>query len=219
MKSLADLQADLVQKLSVYSDEHPAIKDLNRKIAALKRAIAEAPQISTTNDKSDKPDIATQALEQQEKDIEKNFDATNEKLTAARLGEAMERNQQAGHLRLIAYPEMPAKPIRPNKLKLFAIVIGLAGALAAASVAAAEMLDGSIRRTSDLARLVDRRLISVIPYMSTPDEDRRKRWKIIMLCTGLVAALIAATIVTVVTKLPVGAVNLQSSMGSPVRPN
>ena len=38
-KALADLQADLIQKSSVYSEEHPTIKDLKRKIAALKRTV------------------------------------------------------------------------------------------------------------------------------------------------------------------------------------
>ena len=56
MKNLADAQAQLLQASSVYSDEHPIVKNLKKKIAALKRAISAAPQSGTTPDAS-KPDF------------------------------------------------------------------------------------------------------------------------------------------------------------------
>ena len=49
-KALADLQADLIQKSSVYSEEHPVIKGLKKKIAALKRTVELAPQAVVTSD-------------------------------------------------------------------------------------------------------------------------------------------------------------------------
>ena len=70
MKVLAELQAELVQKSMVYSDEYPAIKDLKRKIAALKRAIASAPQVQSATGPSDKPDVTAQLLEQRELNLQ-----------------------------------------------------------------------------------------------------------------------------------------------------
>ena len=56
------------------------------------------------------------------------------------------------------------------------------------------MLDGSIHVPNELAGIIDRRLIVTIPYLSTPDEHRRKRRNFILLCTGMVAALAAAAV-------------------------
>jgi capsular polysaccharide biosynthesis protein len=194
MKALAALQADLVQRSSVYSDEHPAVKDLKRKIAALKHTIAAGPAPGAGDSQSDKADVTTQALLEQEKDLEKNLEDANQKLTVARLGESLERNQQAGHLRVIAYPDLPDKPIRPNKLKLLVLAIAAAGAVGAGCVFAAETLDGSIRRSSDLAKVVDKNLIVTIPYLSTVADDRRGRRNFTLLCIVLLAATAAAIV-------------------------
>jgi len=191
MKSLAALQADLVEKSSVYSDEHPAVKDLKRKITALKRTIAAAPVSMAGDTQPDKPDVAALALLEQEKDLEKNLEDANQKLTIARLGESMERNQQAGHLRVIASPDLPHKPIRPNKLKLLVLVIAAAGAVGAGSVFAAEMVDGTIRQSSDLAKVMDKHLIVTIPYLSTTADEWRRRLSFIILCIVLLAATAA----------------------------
>lgn len=192
MKALAALEAELVEKSSVYSDEYPVVKDLKRKIAALKRTIASAPAAAVTDDPANKPDVATEVLLQQERDLEKNLEDANQKLTIARLGESLERNQQAEHLQVIAYPDLPDKPIRPNKLKLFALVIAAAGAIGAGVAFATEMLDGTIRRPRDLAKVFDRHAIVAIPYLSTVADNRRKRGKLIVLIMVLLIATVAA---------------------------
>jgi uncharacterized protein involved in exopolysaccharide biosynthesis len=195
-KSLADLETELVQKSSIYSDEHPAMKALKKKIAALKRIIAAGPGLTPVAE-GDKSVVGMQVLEQQALDLGKNLEDANRKLAAARLGESMERNKQAEHLQLIETPELPYKPVRPKKLKLFAIALAVAGLFGAGSVFAAEMLDRSVRRSSDLAAIVDKHLIVSIPYLSTPGEERQKRRNIILLCTALVAILAGAIAVPV----------------------
>src|SRR6185437_1352209 len=176
MKVLAELQAELVQKSMVYSDEYPVIKDLKRKIAALKRAIASAPQVQPSTGSSDKPNVTTRLLEQRELNVQKNLDEANQKLTAARMGETMERNQQAQHLQLIESPELPHQPVSPKKMKLFGIVVAAAGLLGGGLAFAAEFLDGSIHGSRDLSHMVDPALIVTIPYLSIAGETyRRKR--------------------------------------------
>ena len=204
IKALADLQADLVQKSSVYSEEHPAIKDLKRKIAALKRAVETASQpVAPTSDQFQ--DVATQVLTRQETELEKRLQEAENKLAVARLGETIERNQQADHLRIISYPELPEKPIKPNKLKLFAIILGAAGAIGAGCVFAAEMLNSSIRRSHDLERVIDKHLIVNIPYISAPGEASRTRRNFILLFTISVVPLVAAVAGIMLIHLPVDA--------------
>lgn len=189
MKALAALEEELVQKSAIYSDEYPAIKELRRKIAVLKQTLATEPQAVAVAADPDRPDVGTQVLEQQEANLEKSLNDADEKLSAALLGETMERNQQAEHLQLIASPDFPYDPVRPKKLKMFMVALALAGMIGAGSLFAAEMLDGSIHRTSDLAAIIDPRLIVTLPYISTPGEEYRRRRNFVVICGLLVAVL------------------------------
>jgi hypothetical protein len=190
VKALAVLQQELVEKSMVYSDEYPVIKELKKKIAALKQAIASEPQAAVIAvDDPRRPDIGTQVLEQQELNLEKNLNDANQKLAAALLGESMEKNQQAEHLQLIASPDLAHDPVRPKKLKLLAVALALAGMIGAASLFAAEMLDRSIHRTRELAAIVDPHLIVTLPYISTPGEDRQRRRNFVLICLVLVTGL------------------------------
>lgn len=189
LKVLADLEAELVQKSAIYSDEYPIIKELKRKIAALKRKIATEPQAVAIADQTDKPNVTMQVLQQQEINLQKNLDEANQKLAAARLGETMEKNSEAEHLQLIASPDLPHDPVAPKKLKWFAVALVLAGMVGAGTVFAGEMLDGSIHRKSELAGIVDPRLIVTLPYLLSPGEQYRKRRNFVLLCVLLVAVL------------------------------
>ena len=61
-KTLAELEATLVQKSSVYSDEYPEVKSLKKKVAALKRAIAEVPVKTRVANASTSDDAVSAAL-------------------------------------------------------------------------------------------------------------------------------------------------------------
>lgn len=198
IKDLADAEASLAQESSIYSEEYPAIKNLKKKIAALKHAIATTPQTASATDGAASADTNLLVLTRQEIDLSHSLEEANGKLTTARLGESMERGQQGERLQVIEQPSVPQKPVRPKKLKWFAAAFALAGMVGAAFVYGAEVLDGSIRSSRDLTRLVDRHLIVTIPYLSTPGEQRRKRRNIILLCTALVTVLGAAIAVAVI---------------------
>jgi capsular polysaccharide biosynthesis protein len=197
IKDLADAEANLAQLSSIYSDEYPGIKNLKKKVAALKRAIATTPPPATGSNTASS-DTNILVLTRQEIDLSHSLEEANAKLTTARLGESMERGQQGERLQVIEQPSAPQKPVRPKKLKWFAAAFALAGMVGAACVYGVEALDGTIRGSRDLARLVDRHLIVTIPYLATPGEERRRRRNIILLCTALVAILGTAIIVAVI---------------------
>ena len=72
--------------------------------------------------------------------------------------------------------------------------------IGAASVVAAEMLDRSIRSRKELARIIDPHLIVTIPYLAKPGEMRRRRVRLMVLCSALVAVTGATTIGIIVMK-------------------
>ena len=196
---LTAAQTALVQASAVYSDEHPIVKNLRKKIAALKHAIAAG---------SEKPpatpsDVNLIVLERQEAELGKALDDANRKLSTARLGESMERAQQGERLQVIEQPSLPQKPVRPQRMKWYAAAFALAGMIGAGFVFTAESLDKSIRRSRDLSRIIDRHLIVTIPYLSTPGEQFRKRRNVVLMSGAIVAILGTAIAVAVVNGVSV----------------
>ena len=184
-QELASMKADLLQKSSVYSDEFPAIKALRKRIAALQQQIAQTAKQQTST-----PGVDIDALQQEQDSTQKDLDEESKKLTAARLGEAMERNQQSEHLQVIEQPIIPQKPIKPNRPKLFVLSSALATVAGFGVVLLAELLDRSIRGTRDLIGVVDSRLLVAIPFIPTAGELARRKRKIIYLSIFLATFLL-----------------------------
>lgn len=210
LKSLTDLQAEFVQKSSIYSDEHPAVKKLKRDIAALKQLIATTPQKAPADNNAGDKNV-TVVLQQQEALLGKSLEDARNKLAMARLGENLEKNQQADHMQVIQYPELPGKPVRPKKLQWFAIALALAAGIGGATAFLAEMLDRTIRGKKDLTRFVEPHLIVTIPYVSKSGEQLRRRLKIVVLFLVLVSAMGAATAAIVTRQSPVDFATLSSA--------
>ena len=125
------------------------------------------------------------ALVQQQKATEQDLDTASKKLTAARLGESLERNQQSEHLQVLEQPIVPQRPVKPNRPKLFALSFAVAAAAGLGTVILAEMLDKTIRGSRELAGVFDSRLLVSIPYILTAGETAQRRRKIIFLWVAL----------------------------------
>jgi uncharacterized protein involved in exopolysaccharide biosynthesis len=88
---------------------------------------------------------ALDVLQRQQTSIQKNLDDVGEKLTIARRGETLERNQQAERLEVIEQPIMPTTPVKGNRLKLLVAVLFVALAAGAGAVFVAEIFDRTVR--------------------------------------------------------------------------
>lgn len=203
---LESLRSELAQKSSTYSDAHPDVKSLRQRIAAIERTIAPA----KTND----ADPGIDALERQQKSLQKILESANQKLTDARLGESMERSQRSERLEIVEQPSMPTTPVRPNRPRLFAILLGLAIAAGCGLVFLLELRDDTIRRASDIARDVVPSLVA-IPFIETKAGARRRRRKRILATAALLLSITTATTVAVLL-LPLP--KLLMKMLAPIRP-
>jgi uncharacterized protein involved in exopolysaccharide biosynthesis len=188
MVTLNLMKTDLLQRASVYSEAHPAVKSLRRRIAALEKEIAGMTKANSASGQKSPAEIAEQLTDRQTY-LQNALDDASKKLSAARLGESMERDQQAEHLQVIEQPTLPQKPIKPKRIKLLAMSFALAGLLGAGSVFAAETLDKSIRGVRDLAGVVDSHLLVAIPYITTAGETARRKRRIIQLWASLAIIL------------------------------
>ena len=160
----------------------------------MEKAAAAKPTEGTPagSDPQEGPDV----LEAKQITVQKNLEAASAKLSAARLGETLERDQQSEKLEVIDQPTLNREPISPNRPKIAGIVAVLALMAGAGIAGIAELLDSAIRRGSDLFSVVDSQLVVSIPYISTLSELRRRKIRIwsavIILLLILVAAVVAA---------------------------
>lgn len=206
--ALTKMKTDLISTSSVYSEAHPRVVALKKRIAALEKQIAATPVApsSSATETPKTPDaggladagkpssVDLDALVEQRKAIENRLEDATKKLQAARLGESMERDQQAERLQVIEQPALPQTPIKPNRPKLLAMVAALAMMVGAGTLGLAEILDKSIRGSRDLAGVVDSNLLVVIPYISTAGEIARRKRKIVTIWAGLAAVLVVGLI-------------------------
>jgi uncharacterized protein involved in exopolysaccharide biosynthesis len=179
---LATLRSDLQQKMAIYSPSHPSLKPLQQQIEALEKMTASSAEVASNFD----------GLQRHRAALEKNLEDISQKLTVARRGETLERDQQAERLEVLEHAIMPTNPVKGNRLKLLVMVFGMAFAGGVGSVFGVEMLDRTVRGTSDLESLIDTRLIVGIPYISTRAELARNRRRIILGAQAAVVIIVAA---------------------------
>jgi uncharacterized protein involved in exopolysaccharide biosynthesis len=181
---LAQLKAEYIQKGAVYSNNHPLMKALKRQIdAAEKVTVPAAPN-----------QVGLEALQSQQESIQKNLEAASAKLSAARLGEALEKNQQSEKLEILEQPTVPQEPVKPNRHKILALSLLLAFAAGGGLTFVLEMLDTTIRRSADIFSVVDSQLVVAVPYIVTKREqlENKRRMRLV-----IVAALLLLTSVMV----------------------
>jgi uncharacterized protein involved in exopolysaccharide biosynthesis len=130
------------------------------------------------------------ALERQQATIQRNLEEASRKLSAARLGESLERDQQSERFEVIENPSMPQSSKKPNRLILLALAFGMAMMAGVGGVFAAEMVDKSIRGRRDLYGIVDSDLLVAIPYVSTRREEAHRKSRITLVVGSSITILV-----------------------------
>jgi hypothetical protein len=171
----------LLQKSASYSESHPDMKAIKQKLAALEKLVAPVAENG----------IGLEALQRTQEAIQKELQSNSQKLSAARLGESLERGQQSEKLEVIEQPGLPQKPIRPKREKLLAMVLAFAAAAGGGLVFLLEAMDTTLRRAVDIHRVVDANLVVALPYILTKAEMAAGKRRV----RGLAALLLFVLVV------------------------
>lgn len=139
-------------------------------IAALNKVLSQAPEVQ----------INLALIERQREVLQKSLEEISNKLAEARLGEQLEKDQQAERFQVIEQPITPQDPVRPNRMKIMTFGFFLAGLAGMGSVVGLEMLNQSIRTSSDISKALNRYPLVVIPYITTQQEGRRKVGRLVL---------------------------------------
>jgi polysaccharide biosynthesis transport protein len=183
--------APLLQLESQLQSDQLEIADREQAITSLKSRI---------NDSQARLN-AEPAVAQQLADLTRGYDQSQanyndllKKESDSRMATSMEQMQAGERFTMIDPPSLPLKPDFPNRLKMCAAGLGVGLALGVLVVALLEFFDDRLRGDRQIARLLPITVISEIPEILNPSDQRRNRRKIIFgwVMAGLVIAMIAA---------------------------
>lgn len=157
-----DLQlSDIDERLGFIEREKKSIKQY---LAELGRAMDATPQNETK----------LNALERGRDNTKMQYNAAVAKLAEASTGEQIELRSKGGRFSLVEPATPPEKRISPNRRRIAGL--GLAGGIAAGLgfVVLLELLNRSIRRPAELARVLQAQPLAAIPYIRLPGERSRR---------------------------------------------
>jgi uncharacterized protein involved in exopolysaccharide biosynthesis len=188
LTALAALKAELIQKTSVYSDAHPAVTALKKRIAAMEKTLTQSAAVPAKAPSTQADDI--EALKRQREVLEKRLEDANSKLATARLSEKMDRDQQSERLQVIELPPLPQKPLKSNRLKMVGMAFAAAAMAGIGAVFAPALFDRTIHGRQQLSGVVANQLIVSIPYITTRGDIIRARLRVIFSVVSVVILLL-----------------------------
>ena len=123
-----------------------------------------------------------------------NYDELLKKKNSSQMATSMELLQQGEHFQMIDPPSLPMKPDFPNRLKFCGFGLGIGIALGGALAGGTEFLDDRLHNEKALKELLPVAVISQIPPITSPQEERKQERKLWMgwAAAGFVFATILA---------------------------
>ena len=112
----------------------------------------------------------------------------------AKLAESLEVERKGERFTLIEPPELPEKPLKPNRtaILLLGFVFSLAGGVG--TVALKETTDESIRGRKGVMTIVDVPPLGDIPYIEIEEDKRKKRRRIMLLIAGVLVGVLTTLV-------------------------
>jgi succinoglycan biosynthesis transport protein ExoP len=120
-------------------------------------------------------ELGLAALARQQEETQGAFRQASEKLAQAQTGERLEENRQAERFEVIEQPTVPTSPVWPNRPLVLALGLFASVGAGLAPLVASEVLDPSVRRSTDLEKKFGRAAIITIPFIETGREARRRK--------------------------------------------
>ena len=156
--------------------------ELRARLADAEAQLVKAPQVER----------GLAALLRDREGAQRKYEEIRAKQMSAQLSENLEDEQRAERFSLLEPPLAPDRPIKPNRKKMIALGLVLAGVAAGGLTMLLEMLHGTVRGAEAVTAITGKRPLVLIPYITIAEENQRQRryWK--RLIIGAVVALVAA---------------------------
>jgi succinoglycan biosynthesis transport protein ExoP len=121
-----------------------------------------------------------------------NYDDLLKKKNESKMATSMELLQQGERFNVVDAPSLPNKPAFPNRLKFCGMGLGVGMVLGLLVAGGFEMIDDRIYDEKELQKLLPVAVISEIPAIARPEDERRARTR--MWLGWAVAAFVSGSI-------------------------
>ncbi|MHB8453973.1 MAG: GumC family protein [Acidiferrobacterales bacterium] len=161
-------------------------EQLNAKVANYEKWLANTPQVER-----EYRDLARDYQNSQ-----RQYESLKGKQMDAQVGQQMEKDSMGERFSPIDPPDLPQKPVKPNRLAI--VILGLflsvGGGLGYAAVA--ENIDKSVHDTRGIAAIIGAAPLSIIPYIeNSVDLARREKTKRLAITSALAGLIVAVLLV------------------------
>ena len=111
----------------------------------------------------------------------------------AQLSQSLETERKGERFTLIEPPELPEKPLKPNRGAILLVGIVFSFAAGMGTVAVSETADGTVRGARGVTALTEIPPLAAIPVIETIEDRRRRKRRRIGATVGLTACIMVAT--------------------------
>lgn len=109
----------------------------------------------------------------------------------AQLAQSLETERKSERFSLIEPPQLPLKPVRPNRIAILFIGLVFAGAAGVGNVFLAETMDETVYGSKQLAAVVGHQPLVVVPLIKQKTGKSGRRWLIAAVVLIMLAAIAA----------------------------
>ncbi len=109
----------------------------------------------------------------------------------AQLAQSLETERKSERFSLIEPPQLPLKPVRPNRIAILFIGLVFAGAAGVGNVFLAETMDETVYGSKQLASIVGHQPMVVVPLIKRKSARTGRRWLIAAVVLIILAAIAA----------------------------
>ncbi len=110
----------------------------------------------------------------------------------AQLSQSLETERKGERFTLIEPPELPEKPLKPNRMAILFLGVMFSFAGGVGTVAVSENMDTTVRGGRMLTALMKLPPLGTIPYIETAEDVRKRRRRRWLLSVTIVASIVAA---------------------------
>jgi uncharacterized protein involved in exopolysaccharide biosynthesis len=186
-QQLSDLETQLTNLLVDCTEEHPKVKELRRRIKALReKRIEEIRKAAKTFFPDMEPNKyieVAESIPKQEQELarlKRNYSVDEgiyshllQRLEQARISKHLENSGEGTKFIVIEPARIPIKPVKPNKVKLAMVGLFFGLVIGTGTLVGAESFDHSIRTIDELRNFVDLPILGVTSKIITKDEEKK----------------------------------------------
>jgi uncharacterized protein involved in exopolysaccharide biosynthesis len=161
--------------------------DLEGKLNELRRNVAAMPQIEREYE----------ALTREQEFATTRYNEAIGQLDTAQRAQTLETEGSGDRFTLLEPPILPSRPYKPNRMLLVMLVLVVAVGTGIAMAALVDVLDNTLKGTTDVLQLTGAPPLAVIPFLETAADRRRRLTVTAATATALAGGLATAVVIAV----------------------